>query len=155
METNKDVDPAIKWSQLRAQRRNARDKAAAANRENDRLREEIRTLRLANFALQQYIDNPKSGLSYKRRYEQLLQVARQARDLLAGDRHTGLPEEEPKTLEKFSPPQWARAVPTHRVTDEQVDAAIKAWWEAKASGPGGQGKAMRAALEGAWEARKK
>lgn len=100
---------SVSLEQMRFQRERYRKKAAAANDENARLRAEIRSLRHANFMLQRYVDNPASQAGYKRRYEQLAESVRMAKDILTTELN-GLPVEEPKTLEEWRAPAWARKV---------------------------------------------
>lgn len=91
----------------RKRRDRAEKKAAAANKENDRLRAEIRQMRLKNFTLQRYLDDPASQSGYLRRYEALYEAVAMARDML-NPVLNGLPPEAPKTLEPARPPMWAR-----------------------------------------------
>ncbi len=92
---------------LRAQRERAEKKAAAANKENARLRAEIRAMRHKNYTLQMYLDNPSSQSGYLKRYEALYEAVKVARDMLDPVLN-GLPVETPATLEAPRPPVWAR-----------------------------------------------
>ena len=90
--------------------RRARDraerKAAAANRENEALRAEVRKLRHANFILQGNLEaQPSAG--YKARYHKVAESIRIAREVLTAE-VTGIPEEPPVTLEPWLGPRWAR-----------------------------------------------
>lgn len=92
---------------LKAQRDRAEKKAAAANDENVRLRAEVRKLRMKNYTLQRFLDDPSMQSGYKQRYENLYEAVKMARDMLSPVLN-GLPDEAPKTLEPPHPPQWAR-----------------------------------------------
>lgn len=92
---------------LIARRDRAEKKAAAANRENEKLRAEVRQLRLKNYTLQRFLDDPSSQSGYLRRYEALYEAVSMARDMLAPVLN-GLPMEKPTTLEPPRPPEWAR-----------------------------------------------
>lgn len=95
-----ELDAAIK-ARDRAER-----KAAAANRENEALRAEVRKLRHANFILRgNYNALPDAG--YKVRYEKAAEAIRIAREVLIAD-VTGIPEAAPTTLEPWLGPDWAR-----------------------------------------------
>lgn len=106
------TDPRTPEEQIKTWRHRAErehQRVAAANRENAALRQQIRELRQANFMLQRYIDSPSSQAGYKRRYEQLLASVHMAKDILVTELN-GLPVEEPKTMEDWKPPKWARKV---------------------------------------------
>lgn len=94
-------------SALRSQRNRAEKKAAAANKENARLRAELRVMRHKNYTLQMYLDNPSSQSGYLKRYEALYEAVKIARDMLDPVLN-GLPVEPPTTLEAPRPPLWAR-----------------------------------------------
>lgn len=102
--------------QMRRQRDEARKKAAVANNENGRLREEIRQLRRKNYMMQVYADNPSTQAGYRVRYEKLVAAFEMARDILNPHVH-GLPDMPPRTLEDPNPPSWAR-VPVPRPEDK-------------------------------------
>ena len=92
-----------------ALRRIAREekKSAAANKENEALRSEVRTLRHANFILRRNAENSTEG-NYRTRYEKLEEVMKIVRELsLAGV--NGIPNTPPKTLEPWLGPSWARS----------------------------------------------
>lgn len=89
------------------QRTQAQKKAAAANKENEALRQEARRLRQKNYTLQQYIDNPRWQVGYRRRYYELREAVAMAKDLLAVIGN-GLEVEVPVTLEPPRVPEWAR-----------------------------------------------
>lgn len=81
-------------------------KAAAANRENEALRAEVRKLRHANFILQRNLEGlPASG--YKVRYEKLVETIGIIREMARADVN-GIPDGAPKTLEPWLGPAWAR-----------------------------------------------
>ena len=85
----------------------AEKKSAAANKENERLRAEVRSLRFKNYTLQRYLDDPASQSGYFHRYEVLHEAVLMARDMLTPVLN-GLPVDQPTTLEPPRPPDWAR-----------------------------------------------
>lgn len=103
----KPMELEAKLKQAKARTDFERRKSAAANRENEALRAEIRKLRNANFTLQHYVDSPASQMGYKRRYEELLEAVTHVKDLLnvVGN---GLVKEPPVTMEPPTVPTWSR-----------------------------------------------
>lgn len=84
-------------------------KAAAANKECEALRREVRTMRHANFILQHNIDaTPAAG--YKVRYEKVVEALQIIREVAAVEAN-GIPHETPTTLEPWLGPHWARSAP--------------------------------------------
>lgn len=89
------------------QRDRAEKKAAAANRENEALRREIRTMRVANYTLNRSLD-PGIQRGYIRRYEAAHEALMLIAEIIRTTPANGLEPPAPKSLEPWRGPHWAR-----------------------------------------------
>lgn len=82
-------------------------KSAATNRENERLRKEIRTMRVANYTLNRSLD-PGIQQGYIRRYEAAREALSLISEIISTTQGHGLEVGPPTTLEPWLGPHWAR-----------------------------------------------
>jgi hypothetical protein len=94
----------LRSTQLRLEREYK--KSAAANKECEALRREVRKLRMSNFILKSNAENTTEG-NYRTRYEKLEESMQIIRAVLR-ESVNGIPEQPPKTLEPWLGPSWAR-----------------------------------------------